>query len=183
MIYATSLHLRIRLSCNSDFIPQFAKKSAVLRDLTKGDALFKWESKHQLCFEQLVSDFKKDVTLRYFDITKPTFVITDAHKSGLGAILAQGDDLKSAKAVAVASRRTSPAEQHYPQIDLEATGVDYGLTRYRNYLLGSPQVTMVITDHKPLVSIFNGRRKGSIRTERVKLHNQNINFSVKYQKG
>ena len=171
------------MQSNSDFIPQFAKKSAILRDLTKGDASFKWESRHQRCFEQLVSDFKKDVTLRYFDISKPTFVITDAHKPGFGAVLAQGNDLKSAKAVAIASRRTSPAEQHYPQIDLEATGVDYGLTRYRNYLLGSPTVTMVITDHKPLVSIFNGRRKGSIRTERVKLRNQNINFSVKYQKG
>ncbi len=171
------------MQSNSDFIPQFAKKSAVLRELTKGDTTFSWEPKHQQCFDQLLKEFKKDVTLRYFDKEKRTFVITDAHKSGLGIILAQGDDLKSARAVAVASRRTTPAEQHYPQIDLEGTGVDYGLTRFRKYLVGSPDITMVITDHKPLVSIFNGKRKGSIRTEKIKLRNQDIDFSVQYQKG
>ena len=171
------------MQSNSDFIPQFAKKSAILRELTKARSRFVWGREHQKCFEYLVDEFKKDVTLRYFDLNKPTFVITDAHKSGLGVILAQGDDINSAKAVAVASRRTSPAEQHYPQIDLEATGVDYGLTRFRNYLIGSPHVTFVVTDHKPLVSIFNGRRKGSVRTERIKFRHQHIDFSVKYQKG
>ena len=139
------------MQSNSDFIPQFAKKSAVLRELTKGRVRFTWEPKHQQCFDELLKEFKKDVILRYFDKEKRTFVITDAHNSGVGVILAQGDDLKSAKAVAVASRRTSPAEQHYPQIDLEATGVDYGLTRFRKYLVGSPDVTMVITRGEPKV--------------------------------
>ena len=40
-----------------------------------------------------------------------------------------------------------------------------------------------MTDHKPLVSIFNGKRKGSFRTERIKLRNQDIDFRVQYQKG
>ena len=171
------------MQSNASFIPQFAKKSAVLRELTKGGTHFKWETKHQQCFEQLINDFKKDTTLRYFDVTKQTFLITDAHKTGLGAILAQGDSETSAKAVAIASRCTSPAEQRYPQIDLEAMGVDYGLSRFRNYLVGSPEVNVVVTDHKPLVSIFNGRRRGSIRTENVKLRHQDIDFTVVYRKG
>ena len=58
-------------------MPQFAKKSAVLRDLTKGSARFKWEAKHQACFDNLVAQFRKDVTLRYFDRTKKTFIFTD----------------------------------------------------------------------------------------------------------
>ena len=73
------------------------------------------------------------------------FIFTDAHKFGLGTILAQGDDIRSAKAVAIASRRTTIAEQHYPQIDLEATAVDYSLTRFRHYLVGSPNSTTVVT--------------------------------------
>ena len=112
------------MQSNASFIPQFAKKSADLRELTKGRTHFRWDVKHQQCFEQLIADFKKDTTLRYFDVTKPTFLITDAHKTGFGAILAQGDELSKAKAVAIASRSTSPAEQRYPQIDLEAMGVD-----------------------------------------------------------
>ena len=114
---------------------------------------------------------------------KKTFVISDAHKTGFGAILAQGENEASAKAVAVASRCTSPAERRYPQIDLEAIGVDYGLSRFRNYLVGSPDINVVVTDHKPLVSIFNGRRRGSIRTENVKFRHQDIEYEVVYRKG
>ena len=137
----------------------------------------------QQCFDKLISEFQADTTLRYFDKTKQTFLITDAHRTGFGAILAQGNDISSAKAVAVASRATSPSEQRYPQIDLEAVGVGYGLSRFRNYLVGSPNVTVVVTDHKPLVSIFNGHRRGSIRTENVKFRHQDIDFKVVYQKG
>ena len=38
----------------------------------------------------------------------------------------------------------------------------------------------MITDHKPLCPIFNGNRKGSIRTERIKLRHQDIRFTVNY---
>ena len=37
-----------------------------------------------------------------------------------------------------ASKTTTKAEQHYPQIDLEATAVDFSLRRFRNYVAGSP---------------------------------------------
>ena len=85
----------------------------------------------------LISAFKKDTLLRYFDLAKPTFIFVDAHATELGAILAQGDSRKSAKPVAFASRATQGAERNYPQIDLEAMAVDYGLRRFRHYLLGA----------------------------------------------
>lgn len=49
--------------------------------------------------------------------------------------------------------------------------------------MGSPEVTVVVTDHKPLVSIFNGRRRGSVRTENVKFRHQDIDFTVHHCKG
>lgn len=136
------------MQSNASFIPQFAKKSAVLTELTKGRAHFKWETKHQECFAQLITDFKKDTTLYYFDLNKQTFLITNAHKTGFGAILTQGDNESTAKATAIASRSTSLAEQQYPQIDLESRGVDYRLSRFNNYLVGSHDVNVVVTDHK-----------------------------------
>ena len=42
-------------------------------------------------------------------------------------MLAQGNSLSTAKPVALASRTTSPVETRYPQIDLEAIGLDFGL--------------------------------------------------------
>ena len=171
------------MQSNSEFIPSFSRKAAPLRELINNKSKFKWEDKHQKCFEQLLSEFHKDTSLRYFDISKPTYLFTDAHISGLGAILAQGDTVETAKPVAIASRATTDAEKRYPQIDLEGLSVDYGLYRFRNYLVGSPTPTTVVTDHMPLCAIFNGNKIGSIRTERFKQRNQDLRFKVVYQKG
>ena len=81
-----------------------------------------WETQHQQCFDYLLSEFRKDVLLRYFDVKKPIYLFTDAHKTGLGAILAQGDSVETARPVAIASRTTTDAEKNYPQIDLEGLG-------------------------------------------------------------
>ena len=171
------------MQSNSDFIASFSRKSATLRELTKGNVHFKWESKHQTCFEDLIKSFKRDTLLRYFDMSKPIYIFTDAHISGLGAMLGQGDSIATAKPVAFASRTTSSAEQNYPQLDLEAMGLDFGLRRFRKYLVGAPDPISVVTDHKPLCPIFNGRSKGSIRTEKIKMRHQDIQFNVVYQKG
>ena len=40
---------------------------------------------------------KRETLLRYFDTKKKIFVVADAHATGLGAILLQGDDFESAK--------------------------------------------------------------------------------------
>ena len=167
----------------SEFIPSFSRKAAPLRQLLKMKARFNWEQHHQECFNYLLSEFRKDVLLRYFDISKPTYLFTDAHKTGLGAILAQGDSIETALPVAVASRTTTDAEKNYPQIDLEGLGVDYALFRFRHYIVGSPNTITVVTDHQPLCAVFNGNRSGSIRTERYKQRNQDIKFKVMYQKG
>ena len=141
------------MQSNSDFIENFAQKAALFKVLTRKNTHFKWKSTHQQCFEELLQSFKKDILLRYFDTKKKIFVVTDAHATGLGAMLLQGDDFESAKPVVIASRTTSNAEHRYPQLDLEATGIDFALRRFWNYLVGAPEV-IVITDHKPLCPIL-----------------------------
>ena len=171
------------MQSNSDFIPEFSKKASKLRELTKKNIHFKWTDEHERCFYDLLKAFKSDALLQYFDTKKKTFVITDGHKTGLGAILAQGEALGSIRPVAVASRTTSEAEKKYPQIDLEAMSVDFALRRFRKYLVGSPTEVSVVTDHKPLVPILNGTRLGSIRTESIKVNHQDIPYKLLYQEG
>ena len=171
------------MQSNADFIPNFSKKSAPLRVLTKGRIHFKWKDKHQQCFEDLIQSFKQDTLLRYFDMSKPIYVFTDAHISGLGAMLGQGESMEKVKPIAFASRATNLAERNYPQLDLEAMGVDFGLRRFRKYVVGTPDPISIVTDHKPLCPIFNGRRKGSIRTEKIKMRHQDVRFQGFYQKG
>ena len=57
------------------------------------------------------------------------------------------------------------------------------MRRFRNYLVCAPDEITIVTDHQPLCSIFNGKKLGSIRTERIKLRHQDIRLNVSYQKG
>ena len=82
-----------------------------------------------------------------------TYLFVDAHLTGLGAVLAQGPSIEDCLPVGITSRATSKIEQCYSQLDLEGIAVDFELHQFRQYLIGGPQVN-VITDHKPLVTIF-----------------------------
>ena len=76
--------------------------------------------------------------MRHFDPELPTFISVDAHRSGLSAILQQGNSQEDAKPVLLASRATTSVEARYPQLDLEALAIDFALRRFRYYLIGGP---------------------------------------------
>ena len=170
------------LQASSEFIPHLSKETVHLRELTKKTVRFKWTDECQKEFKRLQGLLCEAALLTYFDTDLPTYVLVDAHRTGLSAILAQGDSPATAKMVSCASRATTPVERRYHQLDLEALAVDFGLRRFRHYLVGGPQVT-VVTDHKPLVSIFRNTRRGSVRTDRIKLRHQDMSYKVVYGPG
>ena len=121
--------------------------------------------------------------LSYLNISKPTFIFTDAHQSGLSTMVTQSSYKDNANPVASASRCTSKGEKSYAQLDFEAMAVDFALRRFCLYLVGAPNDTTIVTDHHPLPSVFNGKRNGLIRTKFIKLRLQGIRFSLEYRKG
>ena len=94
---------------------------------------------------------------------KPTFVFTEAHKTGLGAMLAQGESKVQRNLWHLHLEQLNcKTEYIHPQLDLEATGVDFGLRKFRHYLLRSPDETTVVkltTNHcvEYLMVILLGR--------------------------
>ena len=92
--------------------------------------------------------------------------------------MAQGTTLENAKPVHLVSRTTSQAEKNYPQIDIEAVALDFALRRFRKYIIGAPQNITVVTDHLPLISMFNGKRLDSFRTNRIKMRHQDVMYNV-----
>jgi len=77
----------------------------------------------------------------------------DASPTGLGGILAQTDQRGKRRVVAYASKALNPTQQRYAQTEREALAIIWGCEHFRMYLLGAHFT--VITDHKPLISIFN----------------------------
>ena len=136
------------------------KSVARLRILLNSKERFKWITFHQNVFHNVWQEFRKETLLTYFDINKQTLIFTDAHKTGLSTILAQGEKVSNAKPVAMVSRSTSKVEQNYTQLDLEAMAVDYALHRFRTYIIGSQYENVIAADHLPLLSVFNGQEVG-----------------------
>ena len=106
-----------------------------------------------------------------------THLLVDASPVGLGALLTQND-----RVVAYASKSLTAVEQRYSQTEREALAVAWGCNHFRLYLLGAHFT--VLTDHKPLVSIFN--KPGSNPPARIanwifKL--QNYDYTVIYRPG
>ena len=71
--------------------------------------------------------------------------------------------------VAYASRSLTPAEKNYSQIDKEALAITWGVKRFNTYLFG--RHFKLITDHQPLISIFNPQ-KGISNTSAARLQRQ-----------
>nr|XP_034319592.1 uncharacterized protein K02A2.6-like [Crassostrea gigas] len=161
----------------SRFIQDYSTITQPIRILTQKNMAWKWETKQQLAFEKLKNSLTSDTVMSYYDQTKSTEVVVDASPVGLGAILSQ-----EGKIVAYASRSLTHVEQRYSQTEREALAIVWSCEHFHLYIYGS-RFTLV-TDHKPLESIFNNpKSKPPARIERWRLRLQAYDFHVKYKKG
>ena len=71
------------------FIPRLSALQAPLQDLLKSESEYVWSSNHQVCFEEIKDAVCKDITLRFYDPSLPTYIETDASQNGIGVILLQ----------------------------------------------------------------------------------------------
>lgn len=103
-----------------------------------------WTSEHQSCFEQP----KAALACKLPDVSLPFIWRTDAHNSGLGAVLLQYHNGVPFP-VAYASKKLLDREKRYLTIERECFAIIFGIQRFKYYLLG--QEFILETNHKPLV--------------------------------
>lgn len=166
----------------SRYIQDFATITAPIRRLTHHDAPWVWGQQQQEAFECLKTRMASHKVMKYFNQSLETEVIVDASPCGLGAILSQISPNGQSDVVAYASRSLTDPENRYSQTEREALGVIWGIEHFHLYLYGS--AFTVVTDHKPLESIFNNPNcKPTTRLERLCLRLQPYKVKVVYRPG
>ena len=147
--------------------------------LLKNNTPFIWNSDTDEAFNTLKRMLTSQPLLQYPDFSKPFILITDASNDALGAILSQGK-IGRDLLVAYASRTLSKAERNYPTVEKELLAVVWGCKHLRPYLYG--RKFTVVTDHCPLVWIFNVKDPSS-RLLRWRLKLEEYEYDIVYKRG
>ena len=167
----------------SRYVKDFASITRPLRLLTHKGQPWKWEDEEQNSFDQLKSTLSTQTTLGYFDPSLRTTLYVDASPIGLGSVLTQHNPkTDTTTPIYFASYPLTATQARYPQIDREALAIYWAIRRFHLYLYG--QEFKVVTDHAPLVPLFNNASsKPSARIEGWLMDLQRYRFTVEYKPG
>ncbi|XP_075527058.1 uncharacterized protein LOC142559328 [Dermacentor variabilis] len=110
---------------------------------------------------------------------------SSCYRCNVGAVLAHHTTDGKEQPIAYASRTLGACERNYAQIDKEGLAVVFGVKRFHQYLAG--REFTVITDHKPLLGLFNTDKRVpevvSPRMLRWILCLSAYNYSLQYRRG
>ncbi|XGW28165.1 hypothetical protein V3C99_008177 [Haemonchus contortus] len=166
------------------FIPEMRQLRAPLDALLKKDVPFKWSQECQTAFEKAKEILTSPLLFTHYDPKLDLIVAADASDYGIGAVILHRFPDGTEKAISHASRNLTEAEKKYGQIEKEGLALVYAVRKFHRYLLGR-QFTL-LTDHKPLLSIF-GSKKGlpaytANRLLRWSLILRGYDFKIEYRK-
>ncbi|UYV76646.1 K02A2.6-like [Cordylochernes scorpioides] len=137
------------------FLNNKATLAEPLHRLLDSNSPWKWNKEHQRSFAEVKNLISSKSVLAHFNEDLPILVNCDASEYGVGAILSQIDHGVE-RPVVFASRTLNKTERRYAVIDKEALAVIFGVSKFSQYLLG--RKFKILTDHKPLVGIFNPKK-------------------------
>lgn len=139
------------------FIKNMHQLRRPLDALLKKDAKWDWSSDCQKSFDQFKEILKSDLMLTHYNPDVNIVVAADASQFGIGACIFHRFPDGSVKAISHASRSLTKAEIGYGQIEKEALGLIFAVTKFHRMIYGRKFTLQ--TDHKPLLAIF-GSKKG-----------------------
>ena len=131
----------------SKFCPLLSTVTQPLRNLTKDDVQFLWSAKHQHAFDAAKALATSAPCLTYYDVTAPVILQPSKHQESCTL------DESCLQPVVYSSKRLTPTEQRYVQIERECLAIVEAFCKFDQWLLGKSDIT-VHTDHKPPQSIF-----------------------------
>ena len=154
-----------------------SKHLAPFRDLLKKETVWYWDD----ALDELFSNCKRMIVdqvidgVKSFKVNLLCALWTDWSKEGVGFSLFQKHFdcalhhmccRDGWKLVLAKSRFTRGTELNYKPIEGEALAVVYALQKCKIFILGCPKL-LLVTDHKPLVSIFGSKNMEKIENPRL----------------
>lgn len=172
---------RFTALCNyyRKFVPQFAKIAKPLYNLQKKKVPFNWSSDCEIAFKELKEKLISAPILKYPDWNKEFILTTDASNYAYGAVLSQGE-IGNDLPIAYASKNLTKHEINKDVLQKELLAIHWGINYFRPYLYG--RKFKVVTDHRPLVSLFSDNKPSSKMT-RVRQDLCEYEYEIVYRKG
>ena len=165
------------------FIKNFAQIAKPLFYLLKKNSIFNFSEECIKAFEELKNKLIQAPILTPPDFSKPFIIRTDASRDGLGGVLLQRDKNNLEVPIFYESRSLSKSEENYSITDLEGKAVFHCVQKFKQFITGNSFITIVYTDHKPLVGIFNNREPTNSRHLKWVTELSILNVKVEYQEG
>ncbi|XP_030586939.1 uncharacterized protein K02A2.6-like [Archocentrus centrarchus] len=138
------------------FLPNLSTVLHPLHLLLQQNVKWKWTKECEEAFNGAKQLITSEEVLTHFDPNLPLRLACDASPYGIGAVLSHKMPDGLERPIAFASRSLNAAERNYAQIDREALSLVWGVKKFNQYLYG--RHFTLITDHRPLVSIFNPQK-------------------------
>ena len=138
------------------FVKGLAHMAQPLYDLMKNTQEWHWGDAEQKAFDQLKDALSQAPVLVHYDPDLPLCLACDASGTGVGAVLAHIYPDGTERPVAFTSRTLQSSERNYSQLDREALGIIFGVTKFHQYLYG--RQFKLITDNRPLAVILGPKR-------------------------
>ena len=119
--------------------------------------------------------------LRYFDVTRPARLYTDASDYSVGAVLGQMDEQGREFVCEYFGRALRKNERNYSVSEKELLAVVEATTRFRIYL--ASRKFKIFVDHRALVFMNHLKSPTSPRLQRWAMFMSQFSYEIVYKKG
>lgn len=134
------------------FVGSLSTIAGPLYDLLKKSVQFCWKSEQERAFDKIKKSILSNNVLTHYKTELQLIVACDASPRGIGEVLSHRFPDGGEKPITFASSTLNESETKYAQIDKEALALVFAVRYFHQYVYGRHFI--LITDHKPLVSIF-----------------------------